>query len=218
MADDDGDGQINKHEESCGSSISDPTSLSPDYDNDSIPDCVDEDDDNDGVIDQLDFYPKDFTRSRFGGQRALIVAGGGPYPTNFLWSATKNMANYAYTALRFQGLTDDEIIYLSEEPLDEVDGVPTNESIIEAIANLSSESTPSNEVLIYFVDHGGNGVFKVSESTLMTAEQLKEALDDLQRNSGVQATFIYDACQAGSFIPLVSDPEFDRTIVAFLAQ
>jgi len=144
----------------------------------------------------------------------LIVAGGGPYPTNFLWSATKNMANYAYTALRFQGLTDDEIIYLSEEPRDEVDGVPTNESIIEAIANLSSESTPSNEVLIYFVDHGGNGVFKVSESTLMTAEQLKEALDDLQRSSGVQATFIYDACQSGSFIPLVSDPEFDRTIVA----
>ena len=126
----------------------------------------------------------------------------------------KKLANYAYTALRFQGLTDDEIIYLSEEPRDEVDGVPTNESIIEAIANLSSESTPSNEVLIYFVDHGGNGVFKVSESTLMTAEQLKEALDDLQRNSGVQATFIYDACQAGSFIPLVSDPEFDRTIVA----
>ena len=109
-ADDDGDGQINKHEESCGSSISDSTSLSPDYDNDSVPDCVDEDDDNDGVIDQLDFYPKDYTRSRFGGQKALIVAGGGPYPTNFLWSATKNMANYAYTALRFQGLTDDEII------------------------------------------------------------------------------------------------------------
>ena len=118
--------------------------------------------------------------------------------------ATKNMANYAYTALRFQGLTDDEIIYLSEEPRSEVDGVPTNESIIEAIADLSSESSPSNEVLIYFVDHGGNGVFKVSESTLMTAEQLKEALDDLQRSSGVQATFIYDACQSGSFIPLVS--------------
>ena len=49
---------------------SDSASLSPDYDNDSLPDCVDEDDDNDGVIDQLDFYPKDFTRSRFGGQKS----------------------------------------------------------------------------------------------------------------------------------------------------
>ena len=139
-ADDDGDGQINKHEESCGSSISDAVSLSPDYDNDSLPDCVDEDDDNDGVIDQLDFYPNDYTRSSFGGQKALIVAGGGPYPTNFLWSATKNMANYAYTALRFQGLTDDEITYLSEEPRPEVDGVPTTESIVEAILNLNNEA------------------------------------------------------------------------------
>ena len=94
------------------------------------------DTDNDGVIDQLDFYPKDITRSRFGGQKALIVAGGGPYPTNFLWSATKNMANYAYTALRFQGLTDDEITYLSEEPRPEVDGVPTIESIVDAILEL----------------------------------------------------------------------------------
>jgi hypothetical protein len=213
-ADDDSDGQINKHEESCGSSISDSASLSPDYDNDSLPDCVDEDDDNDGVIDQLDFYPKDFTRSRFGGQRALIVAGGGPYPSNFLWSATKNMANYAYAALRFQGLTDDEIIYLSEEPRAEVDGVPTIQSITESISNLNTEESPSKEVLIYFVDHGGNGIFKVSESTLMTAEQLKSALDAMQTTSDVQATFIYDACQAGSFIPLISDPQFQRTVVA----
>ena len=108
-----------------------------------MPDCVDEDDDNDGVIDQLDFYPKDYSRSRFGGQKALIVAGGGPYPTNFLWSATKNMANYAYTALRFQGLTDDEITYLSEEPRPEVDGVPTTESIVDAILNLNSEASAS---------------------------------------------------------------------------
>ena len=50
-ADDDGDGQINNMRNLC-SSISDPASLSPDFDNDSIPDCVDEDDDNDGVIDQ----------------------------------------------------------------------------------------------------------------------------------------------------------------------
>ena len=212
-ADDDGDGQINKHEESCGSSISDAVSLSPDYDNDSLPDCVDEDDDNDGVIDQLDFYPNDYTRSSFGGQKALIVAGGGPYPTNFLWSATKNMANYAYTALRFQGLTDDEITYLSEEPRPEVDGVPTTESIVDAILNLNNEASPANEVLIYFVDHGGNGIFKVSESELMSAEVLKDALDALQSSSSVQATFIYDACQSGSFIPLISDPQFERTVV-----
>jgi hypothetical protein len=211
--DSDGDGQIDKHEVLCGSDLNDGDSLSSDFDNDSLPDCVDEDDDNDGVIDPLDFYPKDYSRSQFGGQRALIVAGGGPYRSNFLWTATKNMANYAYNALKFQGLTDEEIIYLSEEVREGVDGIPTVDSILEAVVSLSSEVNPANEVLIYFVDHGGNGVFRVSESSLMTAEQLNEALDALQATTGVQATFVYDACQSGSFIPIISSPQFERTIV-----
>ena len=86
-----------------------------DTDGDAAGDACDADDDNDGVSDELDFYPLDSSRTKYGGQRALIIAGGGPYEGNFLWTATQNMANVAYDALRTQGLSDDNIEYLSEE-------------------------------------------------------------------------------------------------------
>ena len=110
--DDDNDQQTDVDELACGSDPLDATSLSADNDSDQTPDCQDADDDNDGVSDELDFYPLDSSRTKYGGQRALIIAGGGPYEGNFLWTATQNMANVAYDALRTQGLSDDNIEYL----------------------------------------------------------------------------------------------------------
>jgi cysteine-rich repeat protein len=52
--DSDGDGQTDADEIACGSNPNDNTSLSPDNDGDHIPDCVDPDDDNDGVLDGPD--------------------------------------------------------------------------------------------------------------------------------------------------------------------
>lgn len=47
--DDDNDGQLDRHEITCGSNPFDNTSMSADYDGDNLPDCFDLDDDNDGV-------------------------------------------------------------------------------------------------------------------------------------------------------------------------
>jgi len=49
--DDDNDGYSDAHEDECGSDSLDASSTPPDTDGDKIPDCVDEDDDNDGVND-----------------------------------------------------------------------------------------------------------------------------------------------------------------------
>lgn len=49
--DDDDDGQLDAHEVACGSDPLIASSMSPDNDVDSLPDCVDPDDDNDGVDD-----------------------------------------------------------------------------------------------------------------------------------------------------------------------
>ena len=81
-----------------------------DTDGDGIGNKADPDDDNDGIDDVVDFYPLDSRTDLFlAVRKALIVAGGGPYPSNYLWDATKNMANYAYEALKFQGLDKDDI-------------------------------------------------------------------------------------------------------------
>jgi len=214
--DDDDDGQSDEDEALCGSDPLDSASLSLDTDSDQSPDCSDSDDDNDGVSDELDFYPLDGNRTQYGGQRALIVAGGGPYPGNFLWTATKNMANVAYESLKTQGLTDDSIEYLSAEQSTVVDGVPTVENIKQAVRKLGqSEGQTITDVLVYLVDHGDDGVFKLDETTFLSASDLKTWLDGLHAEHDVRSTLVYDACQAGSFVPILkSDDGSDRLVIA----
>jgi hypothetical protein len=54
LSDSDGDGQSDGAEIACGSDPRDAGSRSSDGDGDAIPDCVDADDDNDGVVDAAD--------------------------------------------------------------------------------------------------------------------------------------------------------------------
>ena len=185
-----------------------------DTDGDAAGDACDADDDNDGVSDELDFYPLDSSRTKYGGQRALIIAGGGPYEGNFLWTATQNMANVAYDALRTQGLSDDNIEYLSEEVRARVDGLPTVANIKKSIESLAdADEEKITDVLIYMVDHGDDGVFKIDESTFLGASDLKVWLDDLHAKHDIRSTLIYDACQSGSFIPLLGSQDDTNRLV-----
>ena len=185
-----------------------------DTDGDAAGDACDADDDNDGVSDELDFYPLDASRTQYGGQRALIIAGGGPYEGNFLWTATQNMANVAYDALRTQGLSDDNIEYLSEEVRATVDGLPTAANIKKSVENLAAvDGEKITDVIIYMVDHGDDGVFKIDESTFLTASDLKAWLDDLHAKHDIRSTLIYDACQSGSFIPLLASQDDTNRLV-----
>ncbi|MDC0464845.1 caspase family protein, partial [Pseudomonadales bacterium] len=162
----------------------------------------------------------DSSRTKYGGQRALIVAGGGPYEGNFLWTATKNMANVAYDALRTQGLSDDNIEYLSEEARATVDGLPTAANIKKSIERLAADDEEKiTDVLIYMVDHGDDGVFKIDKSTFLPASELKIWLDDLHASHDIRSTLIYDACQSGSFIPLLgTQGETDRLVITSSAE
>jgi len=218
--DDDNDQQTDVDELACGSDPLDATSLSADNDSDQTPDCQDADDDNDGVSDELDFYPLDSSRTKYGGQRALIIAGGGPYEGNLLWTATQNMANVAYDALRTQGLSDDNIEYLSEEVRATVDGLPTAANIKKSVENLATaDEEKITDVIIYMVDHGDDGVFKIDESTFLAASDLKIWLDDLHASHDIRSTLIYDACQSGSFIPLLgSQDDTNRLVITSSAE
>ena len=186
-----------------------------DSDGDGIGNKADPDDDNDGIDDVVDFYPLDPNRSVFGGQKALIVAGGGPYPSNYLWDATKNMANYAYEALKFQGLDKDDIFYISDEENSSVDSTVSLEAIEQAIKTLADDSSEEvTDVLIYLVDHGGDQVFKLDETTFLKASDLRLWIDELQSNHSVNLILVYDACESGSFVaPLTEGNEYSRAII-----
>jgi len=155
-----------------------------------------------------------------GPDKAIIIAGGGPYTGNNLWDATEMCANYAYRALTYQGYTKDTIYYLSSDKdldldgngiLDDVDADATNASLQYAINTWAGDA---NNLLIYMVNHGGNGTFRMSGAELLYATDLDAWLDTLQNTLPGHVTIIYDACESGSFLPYLLPPSGKQRYVA----
>ncbi len=138
--------------------------------------------------------------------KAIIVAGGGPYPGNNLWDATRMTANFAYRALTYVGLEKSAIRYLSADTqidldnngqADDVYGPATAANLENAITEWAGDA---DHLLLYMVDHGGHGVFRLNEIETLAASDLNLWLNDFQpEGSNKLVTVIYDACKSGSF-------------------
>jgi sugar lactone lactonase YvrE len=147
-----------------------------------------------------------------GISKAIIVAGGGPYTGNNLWEVTQMCANYAYRALTYQGYSKESIYYVSADMgldldgngiLDDVDANATNANMQYAIKTWANDA---EALFIYMVDHGGNGTFRMGETELLGASDLDSWLDSLQQTISGSVTMVYDACESGSFLPLLTPP------------
>lgn len=161
--------------------------------------------------------------------KAIIVAGGGPYPGNNLWPSTIKSADFAYRALLYQGYTRENIYYLSPDTendadgdgkFNDVDAVATTENLQYALLNWASEpAAPAYELLVFIVDHGGNAQFRLNQTTLLSAQQLDGWLDAAQQNMPGKLMVIYDACQSGTFIPRLKAPSGkDRILITSAAD
>jgi len=157
--------------------------------------------------------------------KAIIVAGGGPSDNayeNNIWEGIRTCTHYAYRALLYQGYTRENICYLTPEPdfevnglMNNVDGDATYKNLYDAINTwVNDPNNPADELLIYMADHGGAGVFRINkDETLNAKEQIDNWLDTLQQTMPGRLIFIYDACQSGTFIPLMRPPDEKRRIV-----
>ncbi len=154
--------------------------------------------------------------------KAIIVAGGGLYNTsNVLWDAIQKCANLAYRALLFQGYAREDIYYLSPALFGDVDGdgaaddadaIATNANLEYAIDEWAADA---DSLLIYMVDHGGNGIFRMGAYETLRAETLNGWLDNYQERDSGSVILVYDACQSGSFLPLLKpSPGKKRILVA----
>ena len=155
-----------------------------------------------------------------GDSKAIIVAGGGPYAGNNLWEATAMCANYAYWVLAKQGYDKDNLYYLSAETdrdldgngvLDDVDATATNSNLQYAIQTWAADA---EDLFIYMVDHGGNGMFRMGETELLSDADLDVWLDSLQQAISGPVTMLYDACESGSFLPHLLPPAGKKRILA----
>ncbi|MFC1495496.1 6-bladed beta-propeller [Thermodesulfobacteriota bacterium] len=151
--------------------------------------------------------------------RAIIVAGGGSYPGNNLWNATQMSANFAYRTLTYQGFTKESIYYLSSDTdldldgngeLDDVDAGATNANLEYAI---TSWATETEDLLVYLIDHGGDGTFRMSGTETLSATELDAWLDQVQETITGNVIVIYDACESGSFMSQLIPPSEKERIV-----
>jgi hypothetical protein len=151
--------------------------------------------------------------------KAIIVAGGGPEASGgTMWEETKVSANKAYDALILQGYQHDSIYYISEDTLNEYIDSSSYETFLSDLhSSITEWAADASQLLIYFVDHGLEDEFILhedSDTTLtLTTQELDSWLDELQETMNGPVTFIYDACQSGSFISKMQPPEGKDRIV-----
>lgn|GEM_PF-2051931 len=154
--------------------------------------------------------------------KAIIVAGGGPYAGNNLWPATQLATRQAYRALAYQGYLRENIYLLSPEDedvdrdgeLNDVDADATTANLEDAILNWAmNEGAPAHELLLYIVDHGGDSQFRINQTEQLSAIQLDDWLDELQLELPGKILVIYDACQSGTFVPILTPPSGKERIV-----
>ncbi|MEE4355811.1 MAG: SMP-30/gluconolactonase/LRE family protein, partial [Desulfococcaceae bacterium] len=145
--------------------------------------------------------------------KAVIAAGGGPFPGNHLWDATRSCANFAYRTLTMRGFSKNDIYYLSEDSAvdldnngaaDDVFGIPSLQNFTTVLAQ--KIGTP-DQLVIYLVDHGGDGLFRMDETENLTVSGLSQMIN----LSDTEVIFVYDACRSGSFLPDFS-PKAARTV------
>ena len=157
-------------------------------------------------------------------KKAIIVAGGGPYLGNALWTATKNCADRACLALGFQGYSHGSIRYLSSEAsydsegFNRVDGEPTMQNLQDAIIKWAKTEEPADELLIYMTGHGGDGTFELEgggeDAVTLEAETLDNWMDDLQTVMSGKLIFVYDACRSGSFLSELAADGKERFLIS----
>ncbi|MBI2431274.1 MAG: carboxypeptidase regulatory-like domain-containing protein [Candidatus Hydrogenedentes bacterium] len=81
---------------------------------------------------------------------------------------------------------------------DDVDTDATNANLQNAITTWAA-SGGTEDVVVYLVDHGGSGSFRMSATETLSAAELDGWLDTLQSSITGTLTVVYEACQSGSF-------------------
>ncbi|NJL58453.1 MAG: hypothetical protein HC887_01155 [Desulfobacteraceae bacterium] len=139
--------------------------------------------------------------------KAIIVAGKGE--NDPLWDHTRLCANFAYRTLGYQGISKENIRYLTSDTQSDLDFdgkpdtvfSPTNNEFISAVEWAKN----ADRLVVYFVDHGGtndssNGIFRLSSAETFDMSELNPLLDNLQQGKTADVIAVFDTCKSGLFL------------------
>jgi len=175
------------------------------------PEYIDIDENGNIYISEKDYEAiKQFKKVDYteGITKAIIVVGGGD-TYNSMLEASQSCSDLANTAFRYQGIDQNNILILSPE---NHNGKATLENIEMAITKWSAgeetlqfgKTCAADSLVIYLVDHGGEGYFIVNENEFLSATVLNSWLDIAQNTINGKLIVVYEACYSGSFIPFIS--------------
>ncbi|MBK8455259.1 MAG: hypothetical protein IPL34_18375 [Thiofilum sp.] len=150
--------------------------------------------------------------------KAVLVVGGDE-SGNALWDESQANANHAFWVLANQGYTKENIQYLNRNTQldldgngkpDDVDGLPTRANLKAALTEWAKDG---EDVVLYMIGHGGAGTFQLGGGEVLQASELNQWLTELQAVMPGKVTVIYDACESGSFQPLLTNSTYPRTVI-----
>jgi len=138
--------------------------------------------------------------------KAIIVAGSGPYAENTIWPGIEMNANHAYKTLRYQGYLKENIYYLTagqhidldgNSIFDDMDGDTNIGNFKYAITEWAADA---DDLFIYMISHGDDGVFQLNKSETLAAQELDVWMDHIQENISGDLILFYDGCLSGTFL------------------
>ncbi len=131
-------------------------------------------------------------------RRAVILAGGSQLDAQ--WPAYETNYALAYDALHTQGYKDEDLYIMAHATAVSAPvQAPTRAGLAYALGDWAG--TDTQDLTLYMVGSGDSGIFQISQTETITATELDTLLDDLESRLGGTLTVIYDACNAGSFLP-----------------
>jgi hypothetical protein len=101
-----------------------------------------------------------------------------------------------------------------------VDAKTSLPELQNALINWANTPVDSlTELLVYLIGNGGNGYFEMDggqdPKINLTVSVLDGWLDQIQNTTGCRVIVVYDACRAGSFLPLLTPPNgMERVVIA----
>lgn len=139
-----------------------------------------------------------------GQQQALILAAGSLSKNDRLQSNIDNVVKAVYQFYQSNGYSDDDIFFLTNQPMSTRDAAATLANLQAAITDWAKgRLTGDATLLLYLMDHGDPGKFYLDGSARqeLTPLLLNTWLDQLQSAlPDLKVTIIIEACYSGSFI------------------
>ena len=153
-------------------------------------------------------------------EMSAIIVNGRKSGEDKIWTSTQACANFVHRTFTHQRIPKESISYLSpdivENDLDN-DGKPDTEDATRENLRMAIEKHKNagrlDSLVLYFVGHGGPGTMQLKSGETLYASDLNSWLDELQKATSCEVILVYDACESGSFLPLLTSSEGGKRIV-----